>query len=196
MKIGVLRIQGDIEEHFSMTEKAMKRLGIKGQVLKVDNKKDIEKISGLIIPGGESTVIGSFLKRENLLEKVKIFAKKKAIMGTCAGAILLAKKCDDKNINLLNLMSIKVNRNAYGRQRESFEAPLKIKSIGEFRGIFIRAPVIEKTWGKARVLAWYEKKAVMVQQGKLLALTFHPELSEDTRLHEYFLSLARNGNFR
>lgn len=191
MKVGILEFQGDIEEHFLITKRAMEKLKISGEVKLVKKSSDIKELSALIIPGGESTVIGEFVKEQNLSDKIKKFAKKKPIMGTCAGAILLAKKCDDKRINLLKLMDISISRNAYGRQVDSFEIELDIDDIGKFNCILIRAPVIEKTFGKVKVLATFNGKPIFVQQGKILALTFHPELTNDTRVHEYFLRLIK-----
>jgi 5'-phosphate synthase pdxT subunit len=192
IKVGILGIQGDIEEHFFMTKKAMEKLGIKGKVIEVKESKDLEKISGLIIPGGESTVIGDFLKKENLTKGIKNLVNREGVvMGTCAGAILMAKECDDSQIELLNLMDISVNRNAYGRQKESFEINIEVEGMGNFNAVFIRAPVIEKVHGKAKVLAEFNEKPIFVQQKNLLALTFHPELTENTKIHEYFLKLNK-----
>ncbi len=193
MKIGILSIQGDISEHLAIIDQALKKRKIKGEVFRVNSKEDIREMDALVIPGGESTTISRFIQKENLTEEIKNLVKRGgAIMGTCAGAILLAKEGDDPRIKNLNLMDISVKRNSYGRQRESFEAPLEIKGIGNFSGIFIRAPVIEEVrYGE--ILATYEGKLVMVKQGNLLAVTFHPELTKDTKVHEYFLNLIGDG---
>ncbi|MEM2918750.1 MAG: pyridoxal 5'-phosphate synthase glutaminase subunit PdxT [Candidatus Altiarchaeota archaeon] len=190
MKVGILEFQGDIEEHFLMTKKAIENIKISAEVVLVKKNSDIKELSALIIPGGESTVIGKFIKEQNLEDEIKKFAEKgNAIMGTCAGSIILAKECNDKRINLLRLIDISVSRNAYGRQVDSFETELNIDSIGKFHCIFIRAPVIEKISDKVKVLASFRGKPIFVQQGNILALTFHPELTNDTRVHEYFLKL-------
>ncbi len=192
INIGILEIQGDTEEHLAITEKAMKNRNIDGDVKIVKKSDNIKELSGLIIPGGESTVIGRFLDKEMEREIKKLAKRDGAIMGTCAGSILLAKECSDKKINLLEFIDMSINRNAYGRQKESFEEDVPVKGLGKFHCVFIRAPVIEKTWGNAKVLAEFDKKPVFVQQDRFLALTFHPELTSDTRIHEYFLKIIKN----
>ncbi|MEM3396406.1 MAG: pyridoxal 5'-phosphate synthase glutaminase subunit PdxT [Thermoplasmata archaeon] len=190
MKIGVLGIQGAVSEHVEITWKAMEELKIKGEVLVVKRLEHLEGLDGLIIPGGESTTISSMLKRTGLFEEVR----KKAIagmgiMGTCAGAIMLAKKVNEGNVETLALMDIAVSRNAYGRQVDSFEADVEIAGFDrKFRAIFIRAPIITEAWGDAKVLATDGKNIIMVEQGNHLALTFHPELTGDTRIHGRFLN--------
>lgn len=177
--IGILGLQGDISEHAQGFEKAFRRQKINGKVLVVKTPEQIKTIDALIIPGGESTTIGKLLTKTKIAPEIKKLQGKIPIMGVCAGLILLDK---------LNLMNIKVQRNAFGRQRESFEAEINSK-IGKIHGVFIRAPVIETAGEGVEVLAKYSGKIVMAKQDKLLGLSFHPELTEDTKIYEYFLKL-------
>ena len=183
LKIGVLAIQGDVSEHISAVEKTLNKFKIRnkiqGKVIEVKFAEDIATIDALIIPGGESTTIGKLLAETKLVKEIKKRAGKIPIMGTCAGLILLGK---------LNLMNINVKRNAFGRQRESFETEINSK-IGKFHGIFIRAPVIESAGKEVEILAKYDGKIVMARQDKILAVAFHPELTDDTKIYEYFLGL-------
>lgn len=186
MKIGVLALQGDFAEHIAI----LKRLGV--QTVEVRLPRHLDGLDGLIIPGGESTTIGKLAVDFDLMEPLREFGKTHAIWGTCAGAIFLSKDVRRPQ-PLLGLMDITVQRNAFGRQVDSFEADLLIPQLGEvpYRAVFIRAPIIESVSGEARVLATLpDGRIVAAQQGKLLATSFHPELTEDTRFHEYFLSLA------
>lgn len=185
-KVGVLALQGDFEKHIQMLE----CLGVPS--VEVREKSQLEEIDGLIIPGGESTTIGKLLVRYDLLEPLKTFAKMgKPIFGTCAGAILLAKEIEGSNQDRIGVLDIVVKRNAYGRQIESFEADIFVPKIGELpvRGVFIRAPIIKHTEDGVEVLARFGDHPVLVKQGAILASTFHPELTNDTRIHAFFLSL-------
>lgn len=186
MLIGVLGLQGDVSEHLDV----LKRLLEDGEVNIVKRASEIRGLDGLIIPGGESTTVGKLLQKYGIDKEIRK-NKDLAIFGTCTGAILLAKSIRGMNQFSLHLMDIEAERNAYGRQRESFEAELEIPELGEkpFRGIFIRAPVIRGIGEGVEVLARYKGDAVLVRQGKYLAATFHPELTEDMRVHEYFLSM-------
>lgn len=197
-KIGILAVQGDVSEHIFAVENAMKNLGIIGNAIEVRKRNEIQNINALIIPGGESTTIGRLISKNNLGAEIKKLAKREIpIMGTCAGLILLAKKGDSEvkktKQPLLGLMEIEIERNAFGRQRESFEVDLDIPEIGRnpFHAVFIRAPAIKHIWGNAKILAKFENKIVMAQEKNLLALSFHPELSNDIRIHEYFLKLMK-----
>jgi 5'-phosphate synthase pdxT subunit len=195
LKIGVVAIQGAVSEHVESLKLAMEKLGLNGTVNLVKKPTDLEEVQGTVIPGGESTVIGRVAERTGLLKALK--EKVEGVMpvfGTCAGVILLAKEvCDARlgkvNQPLVGVMDLKVVRNYYGRQKESFEVDLEIPAIGDrpFRGVFIRAPAIETVGGNVKVLALYEGLPVLVQQEKMLAATFHPELARDTRIHELFL---------
>ena len=195
MKIGVLALQGDFAEHITM----LKRLGV--ETAEVRLPAHIESLDGLIIPGGESTTIGKLSVDFGLLEPLRKFGKKHAIWGTCAGAIFLSKDAR-RDQPLLGLMDITVARNAFGRQVDSFEADLDIgplkqatKTTAPYHAIFIRAPIIESVSGKAKIISTLpDGRIVAAMQGKLLATSFHPELTDDLRFHEYFLSLAKLRN--
>ncbi|MCS7131806.1 MAG: pyridoxal 5'-phosphate synthase glutaminase subunit PdxT [Hadesarchaea archaeon] len=198
MKIGVIGLQGAVEEHIEATKQAMRKLGVQGEVRWVSKPNEIEELDGIIIPGGESTTIGKLLVTTGLFDKIKARATDGLpILGTCAGMILLAKEGDERTMRagqpLLGLMDMRVIRNAFGRQRESFEVDIEIPAFGEapFRCVFIRAPVVERVWGDAEVLARYLGKIVAVRQQNMLALAFHPELTQDTRAHEYFLQMCK-----
>jgi 5'-phosphate synthase pdxT subunit len=191
MKIGVLALQGDFAEHIAM----LKRIGV--EIAEVRLPEHLKSLDGLIIPGGESTTIGKLAVAYDLMEPLKEFGKNHAIWGTCAGAIFLSKDVS-RDQPLLGLMDIKVQRNAFGRQVDSFETDLEVDELMKATGtehpyhaVFIRAPIIESVGGKARVLSRVEDgRIVAAQEGHLLATSFHPELTNDTRFHEYFISLA------
>lgn len=192
MKIGVLAIQGDFAEHIAM----LKRLG--AETAEVRLPRHLEGLDGLIIPGGESTTIGKLSVDFGLLEPLREFGKSRAVWGTCAGAIFLSKDAR-RSQPLLGIMDITVERNAFGRQVDSFEANLEIAALdpatqpsAPYHAIFIRAPIIESVFGEASILSILpDGRIVAARQGKLLATSFHPELTQDTRFHEYFLSLAK-----
>ncbi len=193
MKIGVIAVQGAVPEHIKILKRSMKNLEIDGDTIPVRKVQELEKVDGIIIPGGESTTISKLLIQFNLFEHLQQKAKENLpIMGTCAGNILLAKetKREIKDQKLLELMDIKVERNAFGSQRESFECDIEINGFNSaYHAIFIRAPVIIKIWGNCKVLAKVNDKIVFAQQGNLLACSFHPELTKDTRIHEMFLKM-------
>lgn len=195
VNIGVTAVQGDVSEHLEVVEKAMKALSHSGRAMAVRGPSDLQAVDGLIIPGGESTTISKLLMNFDLFDRIVERARGgMPVMGTCAGCVLLAKEGDEQveatGTRLLGLMDMAVDRNAFGRQRESFEADLEIDGVGPFRGVFIRAPAIRRVWGECRTLALLEDVVVMAQQGHLMALTFHPELSGKTALHEHFLELV------
>jgi 5'-phosphate synthase pdxT subunit len=187
MPIAVLAIQGDFREHLH----ALARAGAEG--VSVRSPAELDACDGLILPGGESTTIGKLAARFGLIEAIRSFAQAgKPVFGTCAGAILLSNSIPGSNQLTLGLVDAAVRRNAYGRQVESFEAELDIPELDppSFRGVFIRAPVIESVGREVEVLARFEGKPVLARQGHLLLATFHPELTDDPRVHSYFLSLA------
>jgi len=188
MKIGVLAIQGDFAEHIVM----LKRLGV--ETAEVRLPAHLAGLDGLIMPGGESTTIGKLAVDFDLLDPLRAFGKDHAVWGTCAGAIFLSKDAR-RSQPLLGIMDITVQRNAFGRQVDSFEADLPIPQLGEggpYHAIFIRAPIIESVHGAASVLSSLpDGRIVAAQQGRLLATSFHPELTEDLRFHQYFLSLVQ-----
>jgi 5'-phosphate synthase pdxT subunit len=191
MKIGVLALQGDFSEHIGM----LNRLNVEASEVRLP--EHLDGIDGLIIPGGESTTIGKLSVAYNLIEPLKLFGQRRAIWGTCAGAIFISKDIG-RDQPLLGLMDIKVQRNAFGRQIDSFETDLDIPELKQATGttedyhaVFIRAPIIESVGADARILASVpDGRIVAAQQGNLLATSFHPELTNDTRFHEYFLSLV------
>lgn len=191
MKIGVLALQGDFAEHITM----LTRLGV--ETAEVRLPSHLQGLDGLIIPGGESTTIGKLAVAYGLMEPLKEFGQRHAVWGTCAGAIFLSKDIG-RDQPLLGLMDIRVARNAFGRQVDSFEADLDIPQLkqvtnttDDYHVVFIRAPIIESVHGTAQVLACVpDGRIVAAQQGRLLATSFHPELTGDTRFHQYFLSLV------
>ena len=189
MKIGVLALQGDFIEHFTI----LSHLGAEPSLVKLP--RDLEKLDGLIIPGGESTTIGKLAVAYQLMEPLRKFGQEHAIWGTCAGAIFLSKDAIREQ-PLLNLMDIQVERNAFGRQVSSFEIDLTAPFLkdGEerlYHAVFIRAPLIKSVSGDAKVLlSLPDGRIVAAQQNHLLATSFHPELTSDTRFHQYFLEIA------
>lgn len=189
MLIGVLALQGAVSEHLDM----LRRLGC--EALPVRDRETLSSVSGLILPGGESTTIGMLLNRWELLESLRARARGGLpLFGTCTGMILLASEILDglSTQPVLGLMDIAVRRNAFGRQRESFEAPIQMDVLGKapFPGVFIRAPHIEKTGKKVEILATYEDKIVAAREKNFLVSAFHPELTGDCRLHNYFINMC------
>ena len=198
MKIGVLAMQGAFVEHIAI----LRQLEV--EALPIRLPQELRGLDGLIIPGGESTSISKLMLDYNLVAEIEALAKNGLPMfGTCAGMILLASKLSDLDVETLGVMDITVRRNAFGRQRESFEAELMIPVLGEkpFPGVFIRAPLIEQTNSKVEILARLtDGIGVAARQGKILASAFHPELTSDLRFHQYFLDIAAGhrelgGNF-
>ncbi|MBI5669544.1 MAG: pyridoxal 5'-phosphate synthase glutaminase subunit PdxT [Chloroflexi bacterium] len=189
MKIGVLALQGAFIEHI----KKLRELGV--EAVEVRLPEDLDGLDGLIIPGGESTTIGKLAVQYGLVEPLRRFAQRKPTWGTCAGMIFLAKDIGNDRQPLLGLMDVTVNRNAFGRQIDSFEADLSIAGLGDepFHAVFIRAPVVTDVHDGVEVLARLEDgRIVAVREGHLLATAFHPELTNDRRLHEYFVDLIRH----
>ena len=188
MKIGVLAIQGDFAEHIAL----LAELGVDAQEIRLPDQ--LESLDGLIIPGGESTTLSRLMSIYDLREPIKQMAEEgRAVWGTCAGMIMLAKEITEQDPIPLGIMDIGVQRNAFGRQVDSFEQKLNVTSLdcGLFQGIFIRAPVIIRVGEGVTVLASLEDgRPVEVQQGNLLATAFHPELTHDTRFHRYFMGIA------
>ena len=188
IQVGVLALQGAFREHCE----ALRRCGV--EAVEIRKADELDDVSGLILPGGESTTIGKLLTDWGIMDKIKARAAQgMAIYGTCAGLILLAKTIVNSDQPRLGLMDITVQRNAFGRQVDSFEADLAVPELGSepFHAVFIRAPLIEKTEASVQVLASVSGKLVMARQGKLLATSFHPELTDDTRIHQYFISMIQ-----
>ncbi len=189
MKIGILAVQGDFEAHAAM----MAQLGAK--TVEVRTPADLAGCDGLILPGGESTTQLQFLREEGLAEAISKFAKNGgSIFGTCAGAILLATEVKNPQQDSLKLLDMTVLRNGYGRQIASdvVSGPTKLKNE-PLEMVFIRGPIIERTGPGLQVLAEFAGKPALVQRDQILAATFHPELTDDTTVHEHFLGLVRAG---
>ncbi|MCD6384070.1 MAG: pyridoxal 5'-phosphate synthase glutaminase subunit PdxT [Thermoplasmata archaeon] len=203
MKVGVVGLQGDVEEHVQQLRRAAEELGITVKVVWIRERDEMKDMWGVVIPGGESTTISRLIDKFGLREEIiRIREEGGVIMGTCAGTIILAVEGDEsvveKGVSLLKMVNIKVDRNAFGRQRESFEAPVHLDLPptgafkgwrGEFPGVFIRAPRITDVGEGVDVVGDLNGEPVMVKQGNVLALTFHPELTDDTLIHKYFLTL-------
>ncbi len=189
MKIGILALQGAFIEHKKMLES----LGV--ETVEVRLPEHLEGLDGLIIPGGESTTIGKLATTYDLIEPLRSFASSKPTWGTCAGMIFLAKDIGIDRQPILNLMDIKVNRNAFGRQVDSFTTPLHIEPLGDapFEAVFIRAPIVTAILSdEVEILSQLsDERIVAVRQNHLLATAFHPELTQDSRLHKYFLDITR-----
>ncbi len=187
MRIGVLALQGAVAEHIKMLS------ALNTEPVTVRLPSELDGLDALIIPGGESTTIAKLLVDYSLMEPIRRLATQGLpIFGTCAGLVLLAKNVSNLSLEPIGIMDIEVERNAYGRQVDSFETDLKIPALGNevFRGIFIRAPIIKKVEPVVEVLCRFNNRPVAVKQGNLLACTFHPELTSDLRFHRYFLDLA------
>jgi len=203
MKIGVVALQGGVYEHVYMLKQAFSKLNITGEVVLVRKPHELQELDGVILPGGESTTISALARRTGLMDALReAIASGLPAMGTCAGAILLAKKVLDRVVGevkqqTLGVMNIAVVRNYFGRQRDSFEIDLLIRGLEDrpFRGVFIRAPAITEYWGSAEPLSEItyngERVVVAARERHLLALAFHPELTNDTRVHELFIQTAK-----
>ncbi|AIY89316.1 pyridoxal 5'-phosphate synthase glutaminase subunit PdxT [Geoglobus acetivorans] len=194
MRVAVVGVQGDVEEHVVATELAMEKLGIDGSVTAVRKPGVVSGSDAVIIPGGESTTISKLIWKDGIAEEIIELAESgHPVMGTCAGLIILSKHGDEQvektSTRLLGLLDVRVKRNAFGRQRESFETELEFRGVGRVNAVFIRAPVVENVGEDVEILATFEGKVVAAQEKNVIGLSFHPELSGDTRVHEYFLSL-------
>ena len=188
VRIGVLALQGDVEEHLD----ALRRCSV--DAVRVRRPEELVQVDGLIIPGGESTTVGKLMQRFGLdLAIMKAAAEGKPIFGTCTGMIVLSREIIGSRQPRLGLIDLSVLRNAFGRQVDSFEANLDIAAIGgpPVRAIFIRAPWIEMAGPGVDVMASVDGKGVMAQQGSVMVSSFHPELTEDCRVHQYFVNLVQ-----
>lgn len=191
MKIGVLALQGAFIEHIAL----FRRIGVASVQVKL--AEDLEGLDGLVIPGGESTTIGKLAERYKLMTHLRRFADRKAVWGICAGMIFMAKRIDSDQQSL-GILDIAVSRNAFGRQIDSFETGVMVNGLNDadptpFPAVFIRAPMVTETWGEATIIARLDSQTtVAVRQQKHLATAFHPELTNDLRLHHYFLNLIRS----
>ena len=192
LKIGILNLQGAFNKH----RKILNQIGVEN--IYVNKASQLKFCSGLIIPGGESTTLSNLIEKERLFKSLKDFSIKFPIFGTCAGLILMAKNNNDNLIKSLDLIDIEVSRNAYGRQVDSFIKNIDInieKKIISTSAIFIRAPIINKVGKNVKVLSVLRGKPILVEQGNHFASTFHPELTDDKRIHEYFVSKVRKFSF-
>ena len=189
LTIGIIGFQGDVSEHAELLKRAASKLGIEVAVVEIRKRSHLDSVQGIIIPGGESTTMYKLLRLYNMYDRIRDLAKSGLpVMGTCAGLILISSKTNDERVEGMGLIDSEVERNAYGRQIDSFMDDIEIKGIGKYKAVFIRAPVISVP-GTTEVLAQYKGKPVMVKKGKVLGLTFHPELTKDTRVHEYFIKM-------
>lgn len=199
LTVGVLAIQGDVHENITSTQRAIKELGVEGSVIGVKTSEEISKLDGLIIPGGESTTIGQLSLVNSSLKIIKEKIEQgMPVLGICAGMIMLSKTANDRVVGktdqpLLDLLDIKLERNSFGRQKESFEANVSMNSIDipKFNGVFIRAPSVSDTGSGVEILAKFNEKIVAVKKGNMLGVAFHPELTEDVSLHKYFINLIK-----
>ncbi|MFB5646401.1 MAG: pyridoxal 5'-phosphate synthase glutaminase subunit PdxT [Nitrosopumilaceae archaeon] len=199
LNIGVLAVQGDVEENIRSTQTALENLEINGKVQAVKTPEQISELDGLIIPGGESTMIGQLSLINGSLKKIK--EKIEAgmpVFGICAGLILLSKEAKDRIVGatdqpLLDLLDVQVERNSFGRQKESFEANVQMDSINipKFNGVFIRAPTIIEVGDNVETISKFNDEIVAVKQDNILATAFHPELTSDVSLHMYFLNMTK-----
>jgi pyridoxal 5'-phosphate synthase pdxT subunit len=198
LTIGVLGFQGDIEENVSATKQALQELQIEGNVQLVRYPEDVEKVDGLILPGGESTVQSTLAAIQRSLPVIKKrISEGMPVMGTCAGMIMLSKRAYDRVVGdtkqkLIGNLDIVIERNAFGRQSESFEADLSIGMLGKeaFKGVFIRAPAVNEVGKDVEVIAKLNNKVVAVKQKNIIGTAFHPELSGDSRMHRQFVKMA------
>jgi len=197
LTVGIVGMQGDLEEHTESVKHTLSEMDLVGDVRWIKSAKDIGSINGLIIPGGESTVIGNILSSRQMLQPIKnLIYNGLPVFGTCAGLIILAKKSYDKVVGekdqpKLDLMDVTVERNSFGRQKESFETELDFQTLGneKFKGVFIRAPSIVEVGSNVQILGKLNGLAVAIQEGNMLGTTFHPEVVDDIRLHKYFITM-------
>ena len=202
IQIGILAVQGDVTENFLATMASMSELGIDGTVIQVKTIEQISELNGLIIPGGESTVIGQMSLVNGGLKKIKEKIESgMPVFGICAGMIFLSKNSKDKVVGkveqpLLDVLDVKVERNSFGRQKDSFEANISMEPVGisSFNGVFIRAPSVSETGSDVEILAKFNEKIIAVKQGNIIATAFHPELTRDISLHKSFVKLVDNLN--
>lgn len=188
-RIGVLALQGNVSEHIDAFLLALERMGHgpSSEVFEVRSPADLAECNALAIPGGESTTISRLIEKNDLFDPIRTFPG--GIFATCAGMVLMATHVDDSRVRPLGLIEMTVDRNAFGRQKESFEADISIDGLddGPFHAVFIRAPLVNTTGNGVKVMSCIPKGIVAVESGKHMAFSFHPELGGDTRLHERFL---------
>ncbi len=200
LNVGVLSIQGDVQENLLSAKTALDELGLDGKVSDVKTPEDISQLDGLIIPGGESTTIGqlSFVNGSLKVIKEKI-ENGMPVLGICAGMIMLSNTASDRVVGktdqpLLNILDIKLERNSFGRQKESFEADISLDPIDipKFNGVFIRAPSVSDVGSDVEVLSKFNDRIIAIKKGNVIGTAFHPELTTDTSIHKYFINLVKS----
>jgi 5'-phosphate synthase pdxT subunit len=199
LTVGVLSVQGDVHENILSLRSAINDLGIDAKAVEVKTPDEISSLDGLIIPGGESTTIGHLSLANGLLKVLKEKIESgMPVLGICAGMIMLSKTASDKVVGktdqpLLDILDIKLERNSFGRQKQSFEANISLDSvnISKFNGVFIRAPSVSEVGSDVEVLAKFDERIVAVKKGNVIGTSFHPELTQDVSLHKYFVSLIK-----
>ena len=199
LNIGILGMQGDVAENIAATRAALAKAGLKGMVKQVKTPSQISTLDALILPGGESTMIGQMSLVNGAIKVIKEKIQQgMPVFGICAGLILLSKTAKDRVVGkmdqpLLDLLDVRVERNSFGRQRDSFEAEISAESLGiaKSRGVFIRAPSIEGMGKDVETISKFNEKVVAVKQGNILGVAFHPELTNDVSWHKYFVSMIK-----
>jgi 5'-phosphate synthase pdxT subunit len=200
LTVGVLSIQGDVQENLLSTKDAIDELGIDGKVIDVRKPEEIYQLDGLIIPGGESTTIGHLSLVNGSLKVIKEKIQEgMPILGICAGMVMLSNTVNDHVIGktdqpLLDIFDITLERNSFGRQKESFESDVSLDSINipKFNGVFIRAPSVSDVGPDVEILSKFNDRIVAIKKGNVIGTSFHPELTEDLAIHKYFVNLVKN----
>lgn len=195
--IGILSIQGDVKENHLAIQAALDELKIDGKIIDVKTPNDIFSLDGIVIPGGESTTIGQLSLVNGSLKVLKEKIENgMPVLGICAGMIMLSKTADDRIVGntdqpLLDILDVKLERNSFGRQHESFESDISMDSINipKFKGVFIRAPSISEVGSGVEILSKFNEKIIAVKKGNIIGTSFHPELTQDSSLHKHFLTL-------
>tara|TARA_B100001179_G_scaffold24047_1_gene14786 strand:+ start:43 stop:660 length:618 start_codon:yes stop_codon:yes gene_type:complete len=200
--VGILALQGDVTENFMATMAALHDAGIDATVSQVKTPDQISKLDGLIIPGGESTMMGQLSMVNGAMNALKeLIDGGTPVFGICAGMILLSKNSKDRVMGsteqpLLDMLDVEIERNSFGRQKDSFQAEISLDPIGisSFQGVFIRAPAILTSGSDVTVLSKFNEKIIAVKQGNILATSFHPELTQDISLHKHFVEMIKESN--
>ena len=200
--VGILALQGDVTENFMATMAALHDAGMDATVSQVKTPDQISKLDGLIIPGGESTMMGQLSMVNGAMNALKeIIYGGTPVFGICAGMILLSKNSKDRVMGsteqpLLDMLDVEIERNSFGRQKDSFQAEISLDPIGisSFQGVFIRAPAILTSGSNVEVLSKFNEKIIAVKQGNILATSFHPELTQDISLHKHFVEMIKESN--
>ena len=199
LDIGILALQGDVAENFMSTMLAMNELGVDGSVSQVKTPDQISALDGLIIPGGESTMMGQLSMVNGAMNALKEKIESGLpVLGICAGMILLSKNSKDRVVGstkqpLLDVLDVEIERNSFGRQKDSFEADISLDNmdIPSFQGVFIRAPAVLHTGSDVETLAKFNEKIIAVKQGNIIATSFHPELTKDVSIHRHFVEMVQ-----